>query len=216
MKADPHSQPVQHLVVARLPTQYGEFQVHLYSDAVEQKEHLALVLGQVDDGAPVLVRVHSECLTGDIFGSQRCDCGEQLSLGMQRIAETGRGVLLYMRQEGRGIGLADKLRAYNLQDDGLDTVDANLALGHQADARQYDGAALMLKNLGVDKVALLTNNPKKIEELQKFGIQIVERVPLVGAVTPDNERYLLTKALRMRHWLDLPNGNSAQHQHGNA
>lgn len=197
---------VEHLVAARLPTRYGDFEIHLYFNEQEGKEHIALVMGDLSGDAPVLVRVHSECLTGETFGSRRCDCGEQLARSLELIAAEGRGVLLYMRQEGRGIGLTDKLRAYNLQDEGMDTVDANLALGHQADARHYDSAALMLRQLGITRVALLTNNPAKIEELQTLGIEIVERIPLVGEVTPDNERYMLAKAERMKHLIDLPNG----------
>lgn len=198
-----------HVVGARLPTRYGEFEIHLYSNSLESKEHLALVMGAVNDSEPVLVRVHSECLTGDVLGSMRCDCGEQLARSLELIAEAGSGVLLYMRQEGRGIGLTDKLRAYNLQDEGMDTVDANLALGHQADARHYDSAALMLKDLGVKKILLLTNNPNKIEELQKLGIVVIERIPLMGEINPENERYLLTKASRMKHILDIPDPDLA-------
>jgi GTP cyclohydrolase II len=194
---------LEHLVAARLPTEFGEFDIHLYSSSIDRKEHIALVMGDLSTSEPVLARVHSECLTGEIFGSRRCDCGPQLALSLELIAQAGRGVLLYMRQEGRGIGLADNLRAYNLQDEGMDTVDANLALGHQADARHYDSAALMLRDLGVNRVALLTNNPSKIEELQKLGVEVAERIPLVADVTPENERYLLTKAARMRHLLDI-------------
>jgi 3,4-dihydroxy 2-butanone 4-phosphate synthase/GTP cyclohydrolase II len=214
MQRSSHPSAFQHLVGARLPTEYGEFQIHLYSNRDEDKEHIALVMGEVGDDEPVLVRVHSQCLTGEIFASRRCDCGEQLDKSLQLIAERGRGVLLYMQQEGRGIGLADKLRAYNLQDEGMDTVDANLALGHQADARHYDSAALMLSDLGVRKIALLTNNPAKIEELQKLGIEVVERVPLVVEVNPENERYLLTKAERMKHLLDLTPTELQRQQNG--
>jgi GTP cyclohydrolase II len=195
---------LQRVVSSRLPTRFAEFDLHLYSNNVDEKDHLALVLGDVSSLDPVLVRVHSECLTGDVLGSARCDCGEQLHRSLEAIADRGRGVLLYMRQEGRGIGLRDKLRAYNLQDDGLDTVDANLALGHQADARDYDVAALMLKDLGVSRIALLTNNPSKIEELQRLGIEVEQRIPLQAQVTPENARYLSTKAERMKHLLDLP------------
>ncbi|MEX2161618.1 MAG: GTP cyclohydrolase II [Anaerolineales bacterium] len=212
MQGSKHPSPqdaVSSAVAARLPTRYGEFRIHLYLNSLDDKEHMALVMGEVHASQPTLVRVHSECLTGEVFGSRRCDCGEQLSLALQMISEAGRGVLLYMRQEGRGIGLADKLRAYNLQDEGLDTVEANLALGHQADARHYDSAALMLKDLGVARIALLTNNPNKIEELQKLGIEVVERIPLEGEITPDNERYLLTKASRMKHLLDLSGKNGS-------
>lgn len=201
------SQPsVEHLVAARLPTRYGDFEIHLYFNEQEGKEHIALAMGDLSGDAPVLVRVHSECLTGETFGSRRCDCGEQLARSLELIAGEGRGVLLYMRQEGRGIGLADKLRAYNLQDEGMDTVDANLALGHQADARHYDSAALMLQQLGIHRVALLTNNPAKIDELRRLGIEVVERIPLVGEVTAENERYMLAKAERMKHLIDIPNG----------
>lgn len=194
---------LEHLVAARLPTDFGEFEIHLFSSSIDQKEHIALVKGEVATDEPVLARVHSECLTGEIFGSRRCDCGQQLALSLELIAQAGRGVLLYMRQEGRGIGLADKLRAYNLQDEGMDTVDANLALGHQADARHYDSAALMLHDLGVRQISLLTNNPSKVEELQSLGVEIAERIPLVVDANPENERYLLTKAARMRHLLDF-------------
>jgi len=194
-------------VSARLPTRYGDFQIHLYSNQLDEKEHLALVMGELPADEKTLVRVHSECLTGDVLGSRRCDCGEQLAQSLEMISRAGSGVLLYLRQEGRGIGLRDKLRAYNLQDEGLDTVDANLALGHQADNRDYDAAALILKDLGVAKVSLLTNNPNKIEELQRLGIEVVERIPLQGEVNPENARYLLTKAARMNHLLDLADKN---------
>src|SRR3990172_4398694 len=194
----------ERVVSTRLPTRYGDFRLHLYSNG-DEKEHLALVMGEYEPDEQVLVRVHSECLTGDVLGSMRCDCGEQLAQSMEMISKAGRGVLLYLRQEGRGIGLRDKLRAYNLQDEGMDTVDANLALGHQADARDYDLAALMLRDLGVSRISLLTNNPNKIEELQRLGIEVVERLPLQGEINPENARYLLTKAARMQHLLDLHN-----------
>jgi GTP cyclohydrolase II len=194
----------QRVVSTRLPTRYGDFQLHLYSNSSDKKEHLALVMGKHSPSEQVLVRVHSECLTGDVLGSIRCDCGEQLAQSMEMISKAGKGVLLYLRQEGRGIGLRDKLRAYNLQDEGMDTVDANLALGHQADARDYAVAALILKNLGFSRISLLTNNPNKIEELQRLGIEVVKRIPLQGEVNPENARYLLTKASRMNHLLDLP------------
>jgi GTP cyclohydrolase II len=173
----------------------------LYEDDREHKEHLALVLGEATGREAVLVRVHSECFTGDVLGSRRCDCGEQLTLAMRMIAEAGHGVLLYLRQEGRGIGLMKKLQAYNLQDQGLDTVDANLALGHQADERDYDIAALILEDLGISAIRLLTNNPHKIESLEGLGIEITERLPLISRVTPDNCGYLLTKATRLHHLL---------------
>lgn len=193
----------ERVVSSRLPTRYGDFQLHLYSNNLDEKEHLALVMGELSPVEQTLVRVHSECLTGDVLGSKRCDCGEQLAQSLEMISRAGKGVLIYLRQEGRGIGLRDKLRAYNLQDEGMDTVDANLALGHQADDRDYDAASLILKNLGVRKISLLTNNPNKIEELQRLGIEVVERIPLQGKVNPENARYLLTKAARMNHLLDL-------------
>jgi len=199
----PHKSDLERQVSARIPTHSGEFHMHLYLGN-DDKEHLALVLGDVAGEKDVLVRVHSECLTGDVFGSQRCDCGEQLDRSLAMIAQEGAGVLIYLRQEGRGIGLLDKLRAYNLQDEGLDTIEANIALGHQADARDYGLAVQILDDLGVESLRLLTNNPKKIEELQALGIQVTERVPLQGAVNPENARYLLTKAARMQHMLDLP------------
>lgn len=192
-----------HIVSTRLPTQYGDFNLHLYTDELG-KEHLAMVYGQLDPDATTLVRVHSECLTGEVLGSLRCDCGEQLQRSLHAIATAGRGVLIYLRQEGRGIGLPEKLRAYNLQDEGMDTVEANLALGHQADQRDYYVAAQMLKDFGVNRIALLTNNPAKIEELQRYGINVDERVPLQGEVNPENDRYLRTKVERMQHLMDLP------------
>jgi len=189
---------------ARIPTPYGAFQLFHYQSTRDGKEHLALVMGDVTGGAGALARVHSECMTGDTFGSLRCDCGEQLHMAMQRIAEAGSGVIVYLRQEGRGIGLAQKLRAYNLQDQGYDTVDANLMLGHQADEREYWAAADIFRDLGVQGVRLLTNNPAKIEELRRYGINIIERVPLQPSVHSDNAAYLQTKATRMRHLLHLP------------
>lgn len=188
---------------ARIPTEFGEFTLCLYLNSLDEKEHMALVAGEVDGRENVLVRVHSECFTGDVLGSMRCDCGPQLEAAMSLIAAEGTGVVLYMRQEGRGIGLRDKLRAYNLQDVGYDTVDANLMLGHQADLRDYRLAALILQDLGVRSVRLLTNNPKKITGLQEAGIQISERVPLQTGLTAENEAYLRTKVRRMRHLLDL-------------
>ncbi len=189
---------------ARIPTTYGAFQLFHYQSARDGKEHLALVMGDVTGSAGALTRVHSECMTGDTFGSLRCDCGEQLHMAMQRIAEAGSGVIIYLRQEGRGIGLAQKLRAYNLQDEGYDTVDANLMLGHQADEREYWAAADILRDLGVAGVRLLTNNPAKIEELRRYGINVVERVALQPSVHGDNAAYLQTKVTRMRHLLQLP------------
>lgn len=193
---------VTQLVSARIPTRYGEFQMVLYDNTRDAKEHLALVMGNVRGTAPVLVRVHSECLTGDVFGSRRCDCGEQLDRAMAVIAEAGAGVIVYLRQEGRGIGLLDKLRAYNLQDDGYDTVEANLLLGHAPDERDYGIAAAILRDLGVCNVRLLTNNPAKLSALDDAGIHVVEPVALVTNVYVDNLSYLKTKAERMAHLID--------------
>ena len=202
------------VVSSRLPTRLGEFQLHLYENDQDGKQHLALVLGDLEGPLPVLTRVHSECLTGEVLGSLRCDCGQQLDLSLQKISEARRGALIYLRQEGRGIGLRDKLRAYNLQDEGLDTVDANLALGHEADDRDYELAALMLKDLGVQKISLLTNNPNKVEELQQLGIEVVERLPLQGDVNPENARYLNTKADRMQHLLKFPGNGKNKTSNG--
>jgi 3,4-dihydroxy 2-butanone 4-phosphate synthase/GTP cyclohydrolase II len=199
-------------VKARIPTESGVFQLCLYQNDADDKEHLALVMGEVQGAEGVLVRVHSECFTGDVLGSMRCDCGEQLQRSMAMIAEAGRGVVLYLRQEGRGIGLLNKLRAYNLQDEGYDTVEANLLLGHQADEREYTVAAEMLRDLGVQSIRLLTNNPEKINALETLGIPILGRVSLTPEVNPENARYLHTKAVRMNHLLNL-NG-ALQNGHG--
>ncbi len=185
----------------RLPTQNGEFVLHYYQNNQDNKEHLALVKGNVFEQENVPVRVHSECLTGDVFGSRRCDCGEQLTRAMQFIEKSGCGVVLYLRQEGRGIGLFHKLQAYNLQDNGLDTVDANLALGHLADEREYDIAAAILNDLTIRSVALLTNNPAKIEALKALGINVTRRLPLEITANEDNADYLKTKAVKMAHLL---------------
>ncbi len=190
--------PVRRVASATLPTTYGEYTLHVYNDADEQ-EHVALTVGEVADGRPVLTRLHSECLTGDVFASQRCDCGEQLEWTLAHLQEAGRGALLYLRQEGRGIGLANKIRAYALQEQGLDTVDANLALGLPADRRDYRLAAEMLRDLGIRSVTLLTNNPQKIRGLERHGILVLERLPV--PVTPNchNQFYLETKRRRMGH-----------------
>ena len=190
-------------VSARIPTPSGEFQLCLYSNLCDSKEHLALVMGDVDGEEDVLVRVHSECFTGEVIDSSRCDCGDQLQQAMQMISEGGRGVLIYLRQEGRGIGLLDKLRAYNLQDQGYDTVDANLILGHQPDERDYTIAAHILEDLKVKSVRLLTNNPLKVETLQNLGIRVIKRIWVDPMVTPENAKYLLTKQDRMNHLLNL-------------
>jgi 3,4-dihydroxy 2-butanone 4-phosphate synthase/GTP cyclohydrolase II len=185
--------------ITKLPTRYGEFEIHLYTNTVDNKEHLALVKGSIDDGDPVLVRVHSECLTGDTFGSLRCDCKDQLNAAMMMVEREGRGVVLYMRQEGRGIGLANKLRAYNLQDAGFDTVQANLELGFRDDLRDYGIGAQILADLGIRKMRLLTNNPKKVIGLKSYGLEIVERVAIESMPNEVNEHYLRTKRDKMGH-----------------
>ena len=194
---------VHRQVAARIPTRYGTFQLVLFTNSHDHKEHMALVMGDVKGRENVIVRVHSECFTGDVLGSLRCDCGEQLDRAMQIIAQAGQGVILYLRQEGRGIGLPDKLRAYNLQDEGLDTVEANLRLGHQPDERDYTVAALMLRDLDIRSVNLITNNPKKINELRDLGIAVRQRTPIEVPARPENLRYLRTKAKRMDHLLQF-------------
>jgi GTP cyclohydrolase II len=191
------------MVKARIPTAVGMFDLCLYTNNKDDKEHLALVMGDVTGQDNVPVRIHSECFTGDVLGSRRCDCGEQLERAMRIVAEAGRGVIVYLRQEGRGIGLLEKLRAYNLQDQGYDTVEANLLLGHQADERDYTVAARMLEDLGVSSVLLLTNNPAKLQALKDLGIEVIARVPLQVKANADNASYLKTKARRMHHLLDL-------------
>jgi GTP cyclohydrolase II len=188
---------------ARIPTAEGDFSLRYYRNNLDDKEHLALVFGDVTGGENVLVRVHSECFTGDVLGSLRCDCGPQLHSAMRAIAENGRGVIIYLRQEGRGIGLEQKLRAYNLQDEGYDTVDANLLLGHQADERNYLPAAYIVHDLKLQSIRLLTNNPAKIEGLRALGINIIDRVPVVTPPNEQNIGYLQTKVDRMRHLLDI-------------
>ena len=184
---------------AKMPTKYGEFEISGYVNSITGNYHIALTKGDIADGQPVLCRVHSECLTGDTFGSMRCDCGEQLARSMQMIQQEGRGVLLYMKQEGRGIGLINKLKAYELQEQGFDTVDANLKLGFPEDLREYWEGAQMLKDLGVKKLRLMTNNPQKIYAIDKFGMEIVERVPIVIEPNKIDMFYLKTKAERMGH-----------------
>ena len=188
---------------ASLPTRYGSFEMFVY-EASEHQEHVALTLGVIDDGGPVLVRAHSECLTGDVFGSSRCDCGEQLDDSLRFLQEQGRGVLLYLRQEGRGIGLTKKVSAYALQEQGLDTVEANLALGLPGDMRDYRVAAEMLLDLGVWRARLLTNNPAKIQGIERYGVEVVERIPLSMPPNPSNLGYLRTKREKMGHLFPKP------------
>ena len=192
---------VTRVVTTKLPTEVGEFEMMLYETSINDFQHVALVKGVVSDGSPVLVRVHSQCLTGDVFGSRRCDCGMQLRRAMEKIAEAGRGVILYINQEGRGIGLANKLKAYALQDQGLDTVEANRVLGFGADLRDYGIGAQILVDLGLKDLRLLTNNPRKIVGLEGYGLRVVERVPIEVAPHPDNAKYLETKREKLGHWL---------------
>lgn len=194
---------VRELVRARVPTAEGEFVLHYFENSEDDEEHVALVMGKPRQQSDVLVRVHSECFTGDVLGSLRCDCGDQLQAAKQMIAEHGSGILLYLRQEGRGIGLLDKLKAYNLQDEGYDTVEANIALGHEADERDYTVAGLILRHLGVDSIRLITNNPDKVESLRRFGVNVTERVSVPPHLNAQNKEYLRTKAERMRHLLGL-------------
>jgi 3,4-dihydroxy 2-butanone 4-phosphate synthase/GTP cyclohydrolase II len=196
-----HERLVRKEVEIPFPTRWGLFTLHLYRSLVDGKHHLALVKGQVADGKRVLVRVHSECLTGDVFGSLRCDCGDQLHTAMRRIEAEGRGVLLYMRQEGRGIGLPAKIHAYSLQDQGYDTVEANLKLGFKEDLREYGTGAQILKDLGLSSLRLMTNNPRKIVGLDAYGLNVVEQVPLEMPANAVNEKYLRTKRDKLGHLL---------------
>ena len=188
--------------VAKLPTKWGQFDIHVYHEESTGLDHVALMLGSMVGPDPVLVRVHSECLTGDAFSSLRCDCGPQLDAALKAIVENGWGCLLYLRQEGRGIGLHAKIQAYHLQDKGADTLDANLILGHPADGRNYQIAATMLNDLVINNLALLTNNPDKVNQLEQHGIAVSKTVPLIAGVGEDNLQYLQTKVERMGHTID--------------
>ena len=195
---------------ANLPTCYGDFRAIAYQSEIDEFTHIALIKGDIQDGDPALVRVHSECLTGDVFGSMRCDCGSQLEQAMRKIEEEGKGVVLYMRQEGRGIGLGNKIKAYHLQDLGKDTVEANLELGFKPDLRDYGIGAQILVDLGLSKMRLMTNNPKKIVGLEGYGLEVVERIPLLGPVCETNQNYLLAKKEKMGHWLEFSEANDHQ------
>ncbi len=190
--------PYQRVATANLPTRFGSFTVYAYSTTDEDTEYLALVMGEITDD-PILCRLHSSCLTGDLLGSLRCDCGDQLTLSLEEIGKVGRGVLLYVEQEGRGIGLLNKMKAYELQDGGMDTVEANLALGFQPDERDYETAAEILKELGVKKIRLLTNNPRKLNALTEHGIEVVEIIPVAVPANKHNEKYLETKRSKLGH-----------------
>ncbi len=192
---------VMKIVVTKLPTRYGNFDLHLYQSIIDKKEHLALVKGEIRGDVPTLVRVHSECLTGDVFGSERCDCGEQLHRAMAMVEKEGTGVVLYMRQEGRGIGLVNKIKAYKLQDDGHDTVEANEKLGFKADLRDYGIGAQILVDLGVREMRLMTNNPKKIVGLEGYGLKVVERIPIEIEPNERNQKYLETKRDKLGHFI---------------
>ena len=199
-----HEKLVQRAAETVLPTKYGEFTAIAYRSDIDPDEHVALVMGDLTTEEPVLVRAHSECLTGDVFGSLRCDCGEQVAVALQRIAEEGRGVLIYMRQEGRGIGFHNKLKAYALQDKGLDTVEANISLGFAPDPRDYGIGAQIMADLGLHEIRLLTNNPKKRIGLESYGLKVVDTVPIVCPPNPHNFHYLETKQKKLGHWLEMP------------
>lgn len=190
---------IQYVASSKLPTEWAQFTIHGFEDSETGKEHIALTLGDVGDGQPVLGRIHSECLTGDALFSLRCDCGHQLQEALKRISREGRGIILYLRQEGRGIGLANKIKAYKLQDEGADTVEANEQLGFGADMRDYSICKTMLDHLNIKKVKLMTNNPVKVDALEQFGIEVVERLPLQTGQNPHNEKYLQTKAGKLGH-----------------
>ena len=194
-----HDILVDRVTTTKMPTRYGEFMAYGFVNRLNGEHHVALVKGDIADGEPVLCRVHSECLTGDTFGSLRCDCGEQRSRAMRQIEKEGRGVFLYMRQEGRGIGLINKLKAYVLQEQGMDTVEANLALGFKDDERDYSAGAMILQDLGIKKLRLMTNNPTKIDGLNEYGLEIVERVPIQMPINPFDKYYMQTKQKKKGH-----------------
>ena len=202
-----HEKLVHRVAEAKLPTGYGEFTAIAYRSDIDPDEHLALVMGDISTDEPVLARVHSECLTGDVFGSLRCDCGDQIALAMDNIASEGRGVFLYMRQEGRGIGFHNKMRAYALQDEGLDTVEANLSLGFPSDLRDYGIGAQILADLGLHQIRLLTNNPKKVIGLEGYGLKVVETLPIITTPNPYNRDYLETKQKKLGHRLEIPDAS---------
>ena len=205
-----HDKLVHRAAEANLPTRHGDFTAVAYKSDVDADEHTALVMGDITTPEPVLVRVHSECLTGDVFGSLRCDCGEQVAAALEAIAEEGRGALVYMRQEGRGIGLHNKIKAYALQDRGLDTVEANISLGFDPDQRDYGIGAQILADLGLHRIRLLTNNPRKIVGLQSYGLDVVETVPIICEPNEHNRRYLETKQAKMGHMLEIPGVTDAE------
>lgn len=198
-----HERIIERKASAKLPTKYGMFELYGYVNKINNEEHIALVKGKVDDGEPALVRIHSECLTGDVLGSTKCDCGDQLHEAMRRISQEEKGAIIYMKQEGRGIGLINKIKAYSLQDKGMDTVEANLALGFEEDLREYSVSAQILQDLGISKVRLMTNNPEKVEGIQKYDIDVVERVPIEIEYNKDNLYYLEIKKEKMGHILSL-------------
>lgn len=187
---------------AKLPTEYGDFEVYAYQHAFTGEHHVALVMGDVSDGEPVLCRIHSECLTGDVFHSKKCDCGQQLNKALKQIAAEGRGVLLYMRQEGRGIGLVNKIRAYALQDQGHDTIEANLMLGFPVDMREYYECKQIFDDLGVSRLHLMTNNPLKMESMEKYGLKVEKRIPIQMEPSPEDKDYLEVKRIKLGHYLD--------------